>query len=160
MQDTSIAVTTVNMQMMEEFGIRNQEDLQNYVPSIVVQTYDITIRGVGRNFRTLGGDPGIAVYEDNIYAEDFFTATVGGLYDLERIEFLRGPQGTLYGRNGIGGAVNFHSNKPEKQFSSEIRTVMGQYNTLELYGYVTGPIIKDKLAGRFVFTDRNRGRVY
>ena len=154
-QKTNIAVTAINELMMEQYGIRNQEDIQNYIPSIVVQPYDIAIRGVGRNFLSLGGDPGVATYVDNVYEEYFIGAAAqNGLYDLERIEVLRGPQGTLYGRNGIGGAVNFINNKPEHQFSAEVRALFGNYNVKEYYGYVTGPLIEDKLAGRFVFADR------
>ena len=155
-QETPISVTAISAAMVETFGVRNQEDIQNFVPSITIQPYDIAIRGVGRNFRNLSGDPGVALYFNNVYTEDFLpVSTENGFYDLERIEFLRGPQSTLYGRNGIGGAVNFHSKKPEERFSGELRTVIGEYNTTELYGYVTGPILEN-LNGRLTFSERHR----
>ncbi len=104
--DTSISITAFTGEFIEDFGIRNQEDLQNLVPAAVIEPYDMAIRGVGRNFRSLGGDPGIATYLNGVYSEDFgIASTEGGLFDIERIEFLRWPQGTLYGRNAIGGAV-------------------------------------------------------
>ncbi len=103
--DTSISITAFTGQMLEDFGIRNQEDLQKFIPAAVIEPYDMAIRGVGRNFRALGGDPGIATYLNGVYSEDFgIASTEGGLFDIERIEVLRGPQGTLYGRNAIGGA--------------------------------------------------------
>lgn len=57
-QDTSISITAFTSEFLDDFGIRNQEDLQNYVPATTIQPYDATVRGVGRNFRALGGDPG------------------------------------------------------------------------------------------------------
>jgi len=70
-QHTAISVTAFTADFIEEFGLRNQEDLQNYTPATTIQPYDIAIRGVGRNFRTLGGDPGVSTYLNNIYSEDF-----------------------------------------------------------------------------------------
>src|SRR5262245_39713595 len=148
-QDTSIAITAFSDQFLEDFGIRSQEDLQNYTPSTTIQPYDVTIRGVGRNFRTLGGDPGVSTYVNGVYSEDFgIASTENALYDIERIEVLRGPQGTLYGRNAIGGAVNFLSKKPTHDWQGEVRTVFGEFDANEYYGFVSGPILQDVLAFR------------
>ncbi|MBT5152866.1 MAG: TonB-dependent receptor [Gammaproteobacteria bacterium] len=159
--DTSISITAFTAEAIEEFGIRNQEDLQAMVPAAVIEPYDMAIRGVGRNFRSLGGDPGIATYQNGVYSEDFgIASTEGGLFDVERIEFLRGPQGTLYGRNAIGGAVNFINKKPTDEFYGELRTLVGNFNLLEVYGVVSGPIIKDVLSARFVGMNRERDGYY
>ena len=101
-QDTSISITALTGDFMDDFGIRNQEDLQNFVPATTIQPYDATVRGVGRNFRALGGDPGVATYMNGIYSEDLLTATAATFFDVARVEVLRGPQGTLYGRNAVG----------------------------------------------------------
>ena len=93
-QDTSISITAFTTEMLDDFGIRNQSDLQNMIPATTIQPYDSTIRGVGRNFRNLGGDPGVATYLNGIYSEDLYTVTIGSLLDIDRIEVLRGPQGT------------------------------------------------------------------
>ena len=69
-QDTSISITALTGENLEDFGIRNQEDLQNFIPATTIQPYDATVRGVGRNFRALGGDPGISTYMNGIYSED------------------------------------------------------------------------------------------
>ena len=148
-QDTAISITAFTGDFIEDFGLRNQEDLQNYLPATTIQPYDLSIRGVGRLFRALGGDPGVATYFDGAYSEDFgIASTEGGLFDIERIEFLRGPQGTLYGRNGVGGAVNFHSKKPTDEFEGEIRANLGSFNTREVFGVVSGPIIEGVLNAR------------
>ena len=155
--DTSISITAFTGQMLEDFGIRNQEDLQKFIPAAVIEPYDMAIRGIGRNFRALGGDPGIATYLNGVYSEDFgIASTEGGLFDVERIEVLRGPQGTLYGRNAIGGAVNFINKLPSNEFEGEARVVGGNYDLREEYGVLSGPIIQDVLAARFVGTKRTR----
>lgn len=105
-QDTSISITAFTGEFIDDFGIRNQEDLQNFIPGTIIMPYDLSIRGVGRPMRALGGDPGVATYMNGVYSEDSLTATAATFWDVERIEVLRGPQGTLYGRNAIGGAMN------------------------------------------------------
>ena len=90
-QDTSISITAFTSEMIEDFGIRNQSDIQNLTPATVILPYDAAIRGVGRNFRSLGGDPGISTYMNGVYSEDLYTATIQSLWDLERLEILRGP---------------------------------------------------------------------
>src|SRR4030095_16893846 len=148
-QDTSIAITAFSDEFLEDFGIRSQEDQEIYTPSTTIQPYDVTIRGVGRNFRTLGGDPGVSTYVNGVYSEDFgIASTENALYDVERIDVLRGQQGTLYGRNAIGGAVNFLSKKPTQDWEGELRTVFGEFDANEYYGFVSGPIIQDVLAFR------------
>ena len=109
----------------------------------------MAIRGIGRNFRSLGGDPGIATYLNGVYSEDFgIASTEGGLFDIERIEVLRGPQGTLYGRNAIGGAVNFINKLPTNEFEGEARVVAGNYDLREEYGMLSGPLIDNILSAR------------
>ncbi|MYE82187.1 MAG: TonB-dependent receptor [Gammaproteobacteria bacterium] len=156
-QDTAIAITAFTGDFIADFGLRNQEDLQNYLPATTIQPYDLSIRGVGRLFRALGGDPGVATYFDGAYSEDFgIASTEGGLFDIERIEFLRGPQGTLYGRNGVGGAVNFHSKKPTDEFEGEVRANVGSFNTREVFGVVSGPVIEGVLNARANGVKRTR----
>lgn len=155
--DTSISITAFTGEMLEDFGIRNQEDLQNHIPAAVIEPYDMAVRGVGRNFRSLGGDPGIATYLNGVYSEDFgIASTEGGLFDIERIEVLRGPQGTLYGRNAIGGAVNFINKLPTEEFEGEARIVYGDHDLEEWYGVVSGPVIGELLQARLTGVKRTR----
>ncbi|MDZ7684866.1 MAG: TonB-dependent receptor [Gammaproteobacteria bacterium] len=153
-QDTSISITAFTGETMEQFGIRNQSDLQNFVPATTIQPYDAAVRGVGRNFRNLGGDPGIATYMNGVYSEDLYTATIGSFWDIERIEVLRGPQGTLYGRNAVGGAINFIYKGPEDTFNYSLKGIVGDYGTQDFYGFFTGPLIEDTLNGRLTFSSR------
>lgn len=156
--DTAISISAFDSQFIENFNIRNQEDLQNYIPATTIQPYDAAIRGIGRTARTLGGDPGVATYFNGAYSEDFgIASTEGGLHDLERVEVLRGPQGTLYGRNAVGGAINFVSKRPSMDgFEGEIKGTVGNYGTREIYYLLSAPIIEDKFAYRFTGSDRER----
>jgi len=156
--DTSISISAFDSTFLENFNIRNQEDLQNFIPATTIQPYDAAIRGIGRTARTLGGDPGVATYFNGAYSEDFgIASTEGGLFDMERVEVLRGPQGTLYGRNAVGGAINFVSKKPNlTEWEAEAKGTVGNYGTTELFTMVSGPIVEDKLAFRFTGTNRTR----
>ena len=158
-QDTAISITAFDSSLIEALNLRNQEDLQNYIPATTIQPYDISIRGIGRMFRALGGDPGVGTYVDGAYSVDFgIASTDNGLYDLERIEILRGPQGTLYGRNSIGGAVNFITAKPSQDFAAEVRTLTGSYGLAEAYGFINGGLTEN-LSARIIVTNRSRDGV-
>ena len=156
--DTSISITAFGQDRIEDLGLQGADEMINFIPATTRDNYDIRIRGVGRNFRSLGGDPGVATYYNGVYSEDFgIAASEGALYDIERIEVLRGPQGTLYGRNAIGGALNYITNKPTFEGGeAEIRAVFGNMGTREYYGYVSGPIIADRLAMRLVGMTQDR----
>jgi outer membrane receptor protein involved in Fe transport len=155
-QDTSISITALTGDNLEDFGIRNQEDLQNFIPATTIQPYDSTVRGVGRNFRALGGDPGVATYTQGIYSEDLITATAATFWDVGRIEVLRGPQGTLYGRNAVGGAINILYNEPAFEKDFAFKSIVGNFGTKEAYGMFNTPLIEDKLAMRVNFSLRDR----
>ena len=111
--DTSMSITAFDGSLLEDLGMQGADDLMDQLPATTRDAFDVRIRGVGRNFRALGGDPGVATYYNGIYSPDFgIAASENYLYDVERIEVLRGPQGTLYGRNSIGGAINYITKKP------------------------------------------------
>nr|ADD93953.1 TonB dependent receptor [uncultured marine bacterium MedDCM-OCT-S09-C199] len=158
-QDTSISITALTGEFMEDFGIRNQEDFQNMVPATTIQPYDATVRGVGRNFRALGGDPGVATYINEVYSEDLLTGTAQTFWDVERVEVLRGPQGTLYGRNAVGGAINILYKEPTDVFEGAFKTIHGNFGTEEYYGAFSGPLVDDTLLGRINFAWRDRDGV-
>jgi len=153
-QDTSISITAFTSEMLDDFGIRNQSDLQNMIPATTIQPYDAAVRGVGRNFRNLGGDPGVATYMNGVYSEDLYTATIGSFWDIDRIEILRGPQGTLYGRNAVGGAMNFLYKKPTDEFEFSAKAVLGTYRTHDTYLAASGPLKEGVLNGRLTASSR------
>lgn len=156
--DTSISITAMDEDFLRDMGMQGPNEMVNFIPATTRTDWDIKIRGIGRNFRGLGGDPGVGTYYNGIYSPDFgIAATEGGLYDIKRIEVLRGPQGTLYGRNSIGGVVNYVTNQPNHEgFEANVRAIFGEYNTNEWFGLVSGPLTDD-MAYRFTGVKRLRG---
>ena len=147
--DTSMSITAFDSSLLEDLGMQGADDLMDQLPATTRDAYDVRIRGVGRNFRALGGDPGVATYYNGVYSPDFgIAASENFLYDVERIEVLRGPQGTLYGRNSIGGAINYLTKKPSFTGEGEVRTVLGDYG-MEQYYLLSSAPITDNLAYRF-----------
>jgi len=147
--DTSMSITAFDSSLLEDLGMQGADDLMDQLPATTRDAYDVRIRGVGRNFRALGGDPGVATYYNGIYSPDFgIAASENYLYDVERVEVLRGPQGTLYGRNSIGGAINYITKKPAFEAEGEVRAVLGDYG-LEQYFLMSSAPITDNLAYRF-----------
>ena len=95
--DIPLSLSTFDSLMLEDLGIQDANELVNYMISTTRDTFDVRIRGVGRNFRALGNEPGVASYYNSVFSEDALIAlTENGVWDLERIEVLREAQGTLY----------------------------------------------------------------
>jgi iron complex outermembrane recepter protein len=155
-QDVAVAVTAVTSEMREELGIATVTDLTNLTPglSYTAANERITLRGIGRNTNNFGADPGVANYTDGVYQA---FATIAGRDNIftDRIEVLRGPQGTLYGRNSIGGALNIVSKRPTDDFQGEFRMGAGDYDQLKIASSISGPIT-DWLRYRVVGYDEAR----
>ncbi len=109
-----------------------------------------TLRGIGFNESTLGVFPDVSVYIDEVPLQ-FPAMTLHSAYDLQRIEVLKGPQGTLFGENATGGAINYVAKKPTDVFTAGTDLTYGSYNDVQGTGYVSGPLANN-LTGRFVVT--------
>ncbi len=157
-RDTSIALTAIDKRIIKDFGMTGPEDIQMFVPSYSRSVYDVTLRGIGRNFRSLGGDPGVASYFNGVYSENVaIGATEDRLYDLQRIEVLRGPQGTLYGRNAVGGVVNYITNPPTDVPTGELMARFDGHGAQEFYGVLSGTLVPDRVLGRLVAMNADTG---
>ena len=141
LQTVPVAITAFTAAERDRAGIVSAQDQMNFTPGV---TYDpqsdhLDIRGVGKVTTYIGTDPGVAVYTDGFYvgsAANLNTTTL----ETERVEVLRGPQGTLYGRNSIGGAVNQISRRPDNEFTGEIRASANNWNGYTVEARVSGPI--------------------
>jgi iron complex outermembrane recepter protein len=111
----------------------------------------LTIRGIGANVVNAGSDPSSAMYLDGVYLARPAMAFVQ-LVDLERIEVLRGPQGTLYGRNAVGGALNLISRAPTNDFEASAAVTAGNFGELRAEARIGGPLDRDKVMGSVAFT--------
>jgi iron complex outermembrane receptor protein len=152
LQKTPVAITAFGRDEVQQQGISTFRDLSGRVPGLLApkrstayttQTY--SLRGIGEI--DTYPEPAVAVYIDDVY----LARTVGSLYDtpdLERVEVLRGPQGTLYGRNSNAGAVRFITREPRAEREGEGSLTLGNYNNAELRGRVSGALLdEDRLNG-------------
>ncbi len=140
-QDIAVAVTAVTAQAKQELGIISVTDLTNVTPglSYTPDNERVTLRGIGRLSNSFGADPGVANYNDGIYTPFATLAGKDSIF-LERVEVLRGPQGTLYGRNAIGGAINTISKRPSDDFTAEVVLGAGNYGYGKVGAAISGPI--------------------
>ncbi len=106
----------------------------------------LTIRGIGTNVIFAGSDPSSAVYIDGVYFARP-AAVLGNFLELERVEVLRGPQGTLYGRNAVGGALNLITRQPTNEVEASARFVAGNFNLLRSEARVSGPVVRNRVLG-------------
>ncbi|HEV2364968.1 MAG TPA: TonB-dependent receptor plug domain-containing protein [Caulobacteraceae bacterium] len=148
-QSVPIAISAFTGKTLEVQKIEGGPDLLKAVPNVTFTKtnfsgYNLTIRGIGTQAISVTTDPavsinfnGTSIIRNRLFEQEFF--------DVERVEVLRGPQGTLYGRNATAGAVNVVSAKPTDRWGAEIKGEVGSYNTRRLSGYVNIPVIGDKL---------------
>ena len=144
-QDVGIAVSVLSGDELARRGVRSVNDLQFQTPSLeIVPAFgggqpQFRLRGVGFEDYAANNTPTVGIYVDQV-AFPVPVMTQGTLFDIARVEVLRGPQGTLYGRNTTGGAVNFITRQPGTAFGAGAKVEYGRFGLLDAEGYVTGPI--------------------
>jgi len=153
-QDISIAITAFSGDTLEKLGVTDVRGIANIVPGFTVaQSFRgppiYTLRGVGFNTPNLTASSPVGFYVDE-FVFAYPSMTDGLNFDLERVEALKGPQGTLYGRNTTGGLVNFITRKPTRDPEGYVRFNVGNYETYGVQGAISGPLT-DKLLGRLSF---------
>lgn len=158
LQDVTASVVAIGADRLDEAQINNLQDLQTIVPSVNFgndfNQAKIFIRGVGANTSTTGNATGVALHVDGAVVSRA-EAQLTSLFDLERVEVLRGPQGTLYGRNATGGSINLITAKPTRDFSGYARATYGNYNQLVTEAAISGPIT-DNILFRVAAKTENR----
>lgn len=164
-QDVPISITVLNGEALRERNIESAQELSAVVPSMNASTSTVrgatsyTIRGQGA---TLGAGPGVVAYfaEVPLPQGNLGSVTQGGgpglYYDLQNIQVLKGPQGTLFGRNTTGGAVLLEPQRPQDEFGGYLQTQFGNYNDREIEGAINTPLTSDlllRVAGKYVTRD-------
>lgn len=150
LQKTSAAISVIGTDFLEKSGISDVSQLTKLVPSLIIGRQGtnavVYLRGVGQSNSTPNAQPGVSLNMDGVY----LSRVAGGLamFDLERVEVLPGPQGTLYGRNSTGGAVNLVTHKPGNEFGGEGFVEAGNYSTTHVFAAADLPIVSDKFALR------------
>ncbi|MDP9084879.1 MAG: TonB-dependent receptor [Pseudomonadota bacterium] len=159
LQHTSVSVGVVSGREIEMQGITQLDDaLKNIVGVVVTRsgfTSSPTIRGVGPTIETTnGGSAGVSSLFDGVYTQNNYSSRLG-YYDVARVQVLRGPQGTLYGRNSEGGVVELISNDPTHKFEGAASATMGNYSQLNVSGMLNIPL-SDALALRVATSSVDR----
>lgn len=161
LQDVPIPITVIGGKQVEDAGAFNVNRVKELIPS--VQLYTSNPRNTGVNIRGLGSpfgltndglDPGVGIYVDGVYYARPAAATFDFI-DVEQIEVLRGPQGTLYGKNTTAGAISITSRKPSFKPGGTFEVSYGNYGYVQAKTSITGPIGK-RLAARFSFSGTQR----
>lgn len=154
-QDLPLAISAYSGDTLQKAGVAGLADLGRIEPTLTLsqagpQTY-ITLRGIGAQVASIGSEAAVNVSQDGVvFARHLFFNN--DFMDVERIEVLRGPQGTISGRNATGGSINVITRKPTGTFEAGVGFAYGNYNRYATNGYVSGPIGETGLRGRIAFS--------
>ena len=161
-QDVGIAITAFSGEQMKALGFDKSTDVARFSPGVHLSAdtgghkTNFTIRGVAQNDPLDTAEPPVAVYVDEGYVAAL-NGQIFGLWDVDRVEIAKGPQGTLFGRNATGGLVHFISRKPTDEFEAFVDLTYGSYNKIRAEAAISGPLtdkVKARLSG---FTTRHDG---
>ena len=166
LQETPVAVSAFNAQALEARGIVDTSEVGNFAPNVTLDststfsgassTLQAFIRGIGQSDFAINTDPGVGIYIDDVY----IARTVGAvseLYDVQQVEVLKGPQGTLFGRNSIGGAINVRTQRPDDEFSVRGSLAYGRFNYIGIDAVANVPIADTLFSSIAVSTNAQDG---
>ena len=163
LQEVPVAVTAFTAESLDKLNIRDISDLDAQVPNLTIyaargssSTVTAYIRGVGQSDPLWGVDPGVGIYLDDVYIARPQGALLD-VFDVERIEVLRGPQGTLYGKNTVGGAIKYISRGLPTETSGNASVTVGNYGQLDVKAAIGGSFDeRDSLRGRIAVASLSR----
>ncbi len=160
LQDVPVAISAFSEQQLSDLQADDISGIQHAVPNLYLDQGDganavVYMRGVGQNDSLAFADPGVGIYVDDVFIARSQAAFLE-LFDVDRIEVLRGPQGTLYGRNTIGGAIKFVSSPPPRTPKGYLEVGAGNYDQRVLKASFGGPLVKDTLNGKVAMAYSSR----
>jgi len=158
--DVGMSIQAIDAESLEALRVTSVRDLTTIVPSFTVsQSYQgvptYTLRGIGFNTINLSATSTVGTYVDEV-AYAYPIMNTGPLMDLERVEVLKGPQGTLYGRNTTAGLINFITAKPTDDFQAGATAEVGNYETYNINGFISGPLT-ETISARLALSSQNSG---
>jgi iron complex outermembrane recepter protein len=159
-QDVPISITAVSGDFIERKNISSVTDMQKFTPGLRIPQADasktsIRIRGVGSHKFDIGSEGSVGVFLDEVYLPRFSGSDIG-LLDLERVEVLKGPQGTIFGRNTAAGAISVNTRRPSQELEAFIETGIGNKDSHVIRGAISGPLT-DQLSGRLSLAQEDKG---
>ncbi len=158
LQDVPMAISAFSGEMVDKKGFSELADVGAHTAGLHWQNISPTkprvyIRGLGSSSFDAGSDPSIAVFIDEVYMSRFASMSTE-LLDVERVEVLKGPQGTLFGRNAAGGAIHVITQRPSEELSAKVKAGISNFNGFDLKGTVSGPLLDNTARGRVSFSSR------
>ncbi|WP_323845237.1 TonB-dependent receptor [Microbulbifer magnicolonia] len=161
--DVPISLTSLGAESLEQTGVRQLKEMAEFVPNLSISsgtdfTSSVSIRGVGANSRNIGFDTRVGVYLDGVYLGQS-PALNQELLDLERIEVLRGPQGTLFGKNTVAGAINLISKTPGDTLGGRLDVEYGNYDSRQVSASVNLPLSQNLFAKLALSSQQRDGLV-
>ncbi|HVK79254.1 MAG TPA: TonB-dependent receptor plug domain-containing protein, partial [Verrucomicrobiae bacterium] len=159
LQSTAAAVTALSNEALEARGVTSLESLGVATPGVQIAAYQgeasVFVRGIGTPIIVGGSESSTSTYLDGVYLARP-AAAAASFFDLESVQVLRGPQGTLYGRNATGGSVLLTSRAPAPVFGGEARLTLGDYGRVGAFLAVEGPLGSEKVLGRLALQTEQR----
>ena len=161
LEQTPISVTAITAEDMQRSGVNSLVDVAQRTPGLEYGNYGdlklspTSLRGITSSSGSAGADPAVGYYVDEIYEGQGAGANLD-LFDTERVEVLRGPQGTLFGRNTIGGVINITTRRPTDTLEAALSADFGNYNSRRYGASVSGPIVADSVLGKVSFIKDQR----
>lgn len=167
LQETPVAVSAFTGEGLTELGINDIADLTRVVPNVDMYTGNGTtgsgnvfIRGIGARNTGVNFDSGVGIYVDGVYVSRADGAVLDNV-DIQSVQVLRGPQGTLFGKNTTGGAILYNTNRPDEEYGGHAEVRVGNYNQLDSKATVNVPLMGDKLMSRFsLYQTKSDGYVH
>ncbi len=163
LQDVPVAVTVFTGEALDNLVLRDIREIEGYVPNVVIDSVSVApgaaslyIRGVGTQEVEKSFDPAVGVVVDGV-ALSFVNGSMANTFDIAAMEILRGPQGTLFGRNTTGGVINITHTRPTGELGLRYEATVGTDDRNDVDGVLNFPIIKDELAGKLAFASQNDG---
>lgn len=161
-QRMPIAISAFSGESISDSGIADVEYLRQLAPSVQAGMKEggytrISIRGIGSDLGAIADEPTVALSQDGVPYSSLHLFSLD-LFDVERVEVLRGPQGTISGRNATAGAINIISKRPTETFEGGLKATLGSYDRTAIEGHLSGPLVADRLLGRLaVRSDQDSG---
>ncbi len=156
--DTPVSMTALSETALRDAGVSRLDEIQGLVPNLQFsvgresQEGFIRLRGVGTTSGEIVFDPGVAVYVDGVFLPRMIGQLVD-VVDVQQIEVLRGPQGTLFGKNSVGGAIKIETIKPQPELGGKLFVRAGNYDLVRTQAVLNVPLIEDKLLSRFAIAN-------
>ncbi len=163
LQDVPVAVTVFTGEALDNLVLRDIREIEGYVPNVVIDSVSVApgaaslyIRGVGTQEVEKSFDPAVGVVVDGV-ALSFVNGSMANTFDIAAMEVLRGPQGTLFGRNTTGGVINITHTRPTGELGLRYEATVGTDDRNDVDGVLNFPIVQDQLAGKLAFASQNDG---